>query len=76
MRKNLPSKSCQLGKNDIGIDAILTPVIDMIIVFFLPKLSDAGPAKNAPTNAATLKCSSRAFEILMRNRVRTIAWCH
>ena len=49
----IPRRSCQLGKKEIGMDAILTPVMDINIVFFLPKLSETGPAKNAPTNAAT-----------------------
>ena len=46
-------RSCQFGKNEIGMDAILTAVMDINRVFLRPKLSETGPAKNAPTNAAT-----------------------
>ena len=49
----IPRRSCQFGKKEIGMDAILTAVIDINKVFFRPKLSETGPAKNAPTNAAT-----------------------
>ena len=48
-----PRRSCQFGKNEIGMDAILTAVMDINRVFLRPKLSETGPAKNAPTNAAT-----------------------
>ena len=49
----IPRRSCQFGKNAIGMDAILTAVMDINKVFLRPKLSETGPAKNAPTNAAT-----------------------
>ena len=49
----IPRRSCQFGKNEIGMDAILTAVMDINSVFLRPKLSETVPAKNAPTNAAT-----------------------
>ena len=49
----IPRRSCQFGKNEIGMDAILTAVMDINRVFLRPKLSETGPARNAPTNAAT-----------------------